>query len=145
MRGLDDATSELGLRGLSPEALVPPEIWAAMQAEIAQDRDDPEALAAVEKKNQGASLERRGNPVLFESVCIEMFEVAAPFRIILCRFQAILGKDAVNLVIRHLVPPAFSIEGASRSSAAAERRRGIFPHNKTLFDVAPEIAPRGNV
>ena len=33
MRGLDDATSELGLRGLSPEALVPPEIWAAMQAE----------------------------------------------------------------------------------------------------------------
>jgi hypothetical protein len=50
MRGLDDATSELGLRGLSPEALVPPEIWAAMQAEIAQDRDDPEALAAVEKR-----------------------------------------------------------------------------------------------
>jgi hypothetical protein len=82
--------------------------------------------------------------VLFESVCIEMFEVAAPFRIILCRFQAILGKDAVNLVTRHLVPPAFSIEGASRSSAAAERRRGIFPHNKTSFDVAPEIAPRGN-
>lgn len=51
MRGLDDATSELGLRGLSPDALVPPEIWAAMQAEIAQDRDDPEALAAVEKKS----------------------------------------------------------------------------------------------
>jgi hypothetical protein len=50
MRGLDDATSELGLRGLSPEALVPPEIWAAMQAEIAQDRDDPEALAAVGKR-----------------------------------------------------------------------------------------------
>jgi hypothetical protein len=38
------------LRGLSPDALVPPEIWAAMQAEIAQDRDDPEALAAVEKR-----------------------------------------------------------------------------------------------
>lgn len=50
IRRLDDATSELGLRGLSPEALVPPEIWAAMQAEIAQDRDDPEALAAVEKR-----------------------------------------------------------------------------------------------
>jgi hypothetical protein len=50
MRGLDDATSELGLRGLSPDALVPSEIWAAMQAEIAQDRDDPEALAAVEKR-----------------------------------------------------------------------------------------------
>jgi hypothetical protein len=29
---------------------MPPEIWAAMQAEIAQDRDDPEALAAVEKR-----------------------------------------------------------------------------------------------
>ncbi|HZC94964.1 MAG TPA: hypothetical protein VE267_02335, partial [Bradyrhizobium sp.] len=73
-----------------------------------------------------------------------MFEVAAPPRIILRRFQAILGKDAINLVIRHLVPPALSIEGASRSSAAAERRGGPFPHNKTSFDVAPEIAPRGN-
>jgi hypothetical protein len=50
IRGLDDATSELGLRGLSRDALVPPEIWAAMQAEIAQDRDDPETLAAVEKR-----------------------------------------------------------------------------------------------
>jgi hypothetical protein len=38
------------LAELSPEALVPPEIWAAMHAEIAQDRDDPEALAAVEKR-----------------------------------------------------------------------------------------------
>ena len=71
--------------------------------------------------------------MLFESVCIEIFEVAAPPHIILCRFQAILGKDAVNLVIRYLVPPAFSIESASRSSAMAERRGGPFPHNKTSF------------
>jgi hypothetical protein len=42
--------------------------------------------------------------VLFESVSIEMFEVAASPHIILRRFQAILGKDAVNLVIRQLVP-----------------------------------------
>jgi hypothetical protein len=67
-----------------------------------------------------------------------MFEVAASPHIILRRFQAILGKDAINLVIRHLVPPAFSIEGASRSSAVAGRRGGPFPHNETSFDVAPK-------
>jgi hypothetical protein len=73
-----------------------------------------------------------------------MFEVAAPPHIILRRFQAILGKDAVNLVIRQLVPQAFSIEGASRSSAVAGRRGDSFPHNETSFDVAPEVARRGN-
>jgi hypothetical protein len=52
--------------------------------------------------------------------------------------------DAVNLVIRYVVPPAFSIESAWRSSAVAERRGGPFPHNKTSFDVAPEVALRGN-
>ena len=81
--------------------------------------------------------------MLFESVCIEMFEVAASPHIILRRFQAILGKDAVNLVIRHLVPPAFSIEGASRSSTVAGRRGDSFPHNETSFDVAPPKLPGG--
>jgi hypothetical protein len=60
MHGLDDATSEFGLRGLSPDALVPPEILAAMQAEIAQDGDDPEALATIEK-SIGELLSKEGS------------------------------------------------------------------------------------
>jgi hypothetical protein len=49
-REFEDASSELGLRGLSSDELMPPEIWAAMQAEIAQDRGDPEVLATIEKR-----------------------------------------------------------------------------------------------
>ena len=48
-RGFDDAASELGLRGLVPEELIPREIAAAMQAEMDRDMDDPEAAAAFEQ------------------------------------------------------------------------------------------------
>jgi hypothetical protein len=48
-RGFDDAASELGLRGLVPEELIPREIAAALQAEMDRDMDDPEAAAAFEQ------------------------------------------------------------------------------------------------
>lgn len=48
-RGFEDAASELGLRGLVPDELIPREIAAAMRAEMDRDMDDREAAAASEQ------------------------------------------------------------------------------------------------